>query len=131
MNLDLLIFTIRALFISGITIGSFKVGMFSGSLIIGSVLTFNQDILDKKENGLMFCYHCLHQIDPKAKATIFKALDADQSLVSFPCETCRKDNYFPISPKQKERAMHGGILYGKFKEIIRSGNQHINNLSND
>lgn len=117
---------------TGITIGSFKVGVFSGSMILGSVLTFNQDILEKKENGLMFCYHCLHQIDPKARAHLFKALDSDQSLAAFTCETCRKDNYYPISPKQRQRAIHGGILYGKFKEIFDSNrSRHTDVINRD
>ena len=112
--LQIAIFTYRAMFVTGMIGGSVKVG----GIVAASVLTFNQDILEKKENGLMFCYHCLHQIDPKARATLFKALDGDQSLAAFPCETCKKDNYFPIAPSQKQRAIHGGPLYGKLKEKV-------------
>jgi hypothetical protein len=134
IDLQFFLFTVRALFITGITYGSFKVGMLSGALIIGSVLTFNQDILEKKESGLMFCYHCLHQIDPKVKANFWKALDKDQLLVGFNCASCRKDNYFPIAPGQKERAIHGGKIYGELKEKLfgpSSGSQHNTVLSRD
>lgn len=120
---ELSIFLTRAVFTAGISIGAFKTGGFLSAFLIGSVLTFNQDVLEKKENGLMFCYHCNHQIDPKAKAGLYKSLDEHQGLIAFTCATCRLDNYFPIAPLQKERAIHGGKIYGELKErLFGNGN---------
>lgn len=124
-TLQVMIFTFRAMFFTGIMGGSVKVG----GIVAASVLTFNQDILEKKENGLMFCYHCDHQIDPKAKANLFKALDSDQGLISFSCETCRKDNYFPISPAQRLRAIHGGKLYGELRRVLNSTKENSKEFS--
>ena len=99
--------------------GTFSLGtvLLAGSMV-GSVLTFNQDVVIRKENGLLFCYFCERQMDPKAKSTTQKRLDDKQILAGFECGSCHLVNYFPIPPDQSIRAKIGNLPYGDLKDKI-------------
>jgi hypothetical protein len=87
-------------------------GAMGKMLILGSVISFKNEAVLKKENGLLFCYICDHQIDPQAKAVKSQRLDDLQTLVGFDCTSCHFTNYFPISPFDLKRALFGRLPYG-------------------
>lgn len=100
-----LILSIKLLSISSFAL--IATGVLGHLFLFGSVLSFKNDAVLRKENGLLFCYICDHQIDPKANPVFSQRLDDLQSLIGFPCGSCRFINYFPVAPFDLKRALFG------------------------